>query len=293
MMPRGRLQRTKDLWAACLEILEAIKPASVRAVCYQLFNLKLIDCMKVHCTKRISAHLTQARKEGVIPWAWIADETGGIEQPYGTWENPEEFMATVMRAYHRDRWAQQPSLVEVWSEKSTVRGTLAPVLYEYGVQVRYLGGWGGTTKVYEAAQFIAHAGKPVIILYVGDFDPSGMRMSEEDLPGRLAEYGRAPHRFERIALTATDGPDLGLASFPASDKVKDVNYPWFVARYGDTCWELDAMNPVDLRRRVAEHIERYIDWDAWERCQVTEEAEQRSMAAFFGTWKSIGGQVPL
>jgi len=87
-MPRGRLQRTKDLWAACLEILEAIQPASVRAVCYQLFNLKRIDCMKVHCTKRISNHLTQAREEGVIPWEYIVDETGGVERPYGTWQTP-------------------------------------------------------------------------------------------------------------------------------------------------------------------------------------------------------------
>ena len=28
----------------------------------------------------------------------------------------------------------------------------------------------------------------LIVLYVGDFDPSGMFMSEEDLPTRLAEY---------------------------------------------------------------------------------------------------------
>ena len=292
-MPRGRLQRTKDLWAACLEILEEIQPASVRAVCYQLFNLKLIDSMQVRHTKRISNHLTQAREEGVIPWEYIVDETGGVERPYGTWDDPEAFLATVGRAYHRDRWTQQPSLVEVWSEKSTVRGILAPVLYDYGVQVRYLGGWGGATRVHDAAQFIHHASQPVIILYVGDFDPSGMYMSEEDLPARLAKYGRAPHRFARIALTAEDGPDLGLASFPASDKAKDANYPWFVARYGKTCWELDAMSPVDLRRRVAEAIEHDIDWDAWERCAVTEEAEQRSMAAFFGTWKSIRGQVPL
>ena len=31
-------------------------------------------------------------------------------------------------------------------------------------------------------------GRDLIVLYVGDFDPSGMLMSEEDLPGPFAKY---------------------------------------------------------------------------------------------------------
>jgi hypothetical protein len=291
-MPRGQLQRTKDLCAACKEILAEIQPASVRAVCYQLFNRQLIDCMKVHCTKRISAHLTQAREQGVIPWEHIVDEGGAPERPYATWADPEAFMAVVQRGYRRDRWAMQPVRVEVWSEKGTVRGTLAPVLAQYGVLFRVMGGWGSATRVHDVAAETQDDPQPLVALYVGDFDPSGLRMSERDLPERLERYGGAL-TFGRVALTAADGPDLGLAAFPASDKAKDANYPWFVERYGDTCYELDAMNPVDLRLRVAEHIEHSIDWEAWGRCAMTEEAEHRSMAAFFSTWKSIAGQVPL
>ena len=39
----------------------------------------------------------------------------------------------------------------------------------------------------------------------------------------------------------------GLPSFPASDKRKDPRYKWFLANYGQECWELDAMDPNDLR----------------------------------------------
>jgi len=39
----------------------------------------------------------------------------------------------------------------------------------------------------------------------------------------------------------------GLPSFPAADKQKDMRYKWFVSRYGNRCWELDAMDPRDLR----------------------------------------------
>ena len=36
---------------------------------------------------------------------------------------------SVERSYRRDRWADQPEWVEIWSEKGTVRGTIAPVLH--------------------------------------------------------------------------------------------------------------------------------------------------------------------
>ena len=36
-MPRGKTQRSVDLIAACYDILQEIHPATVRAVCYQLF----------------------------------------------------------------------------------------------------------------------------------------------------------------------------------------------------------------------------------------------------------------
>ena len=41
----------------------------------------------------------------------------------------------------------------------------------------------------------------MIVLYVGDFDPSGMYMSEEDLPNRLSKYDGNHVTLKRIALT--------------------------------------------------------------------------------------------
>ena len=51
-MGRGKSRQSVELIRAAREILEAIQPASVRAVCYQLFNQKLIaeseQLMKEH-----------------------------------------------------------------------------------------------------------------------------------------------------------------------------------------------------------------------------------------------------
>ena len=62
----------------------------------------------------------------------------------------------------------------------------------------------------------------------------------------------------------------GLPSFPAADKRKDPRYRWFVKNFGHRCWELDAMDPRDLRERVTEEIKELIDAEAWERCATRE-----------------------
>jgi hypothetical protein len=41
-----------------------------------------------------------------------------------------------------------------------------------------------------------------VALYIGDYDPSGMNMSEQDLPERIKEYGGNHIELKRIALTA-------------------------------------------------------------------------------------------
>jgi hypothetical protein len=116
------------------------------------------------------------------------------------------------------------------------------VLDEYGVTFRVMHGYGSATAINGVAEDTNCSDKSLTILYVGDFDPSGLHMSEVDLPERLDRYG-ADADIERIALTETDVADPALPSFPAADKVNDPRYRWFVQNYGDRCWELDAMSP--------------------------------------------------
>jgi hypothetical protein len=87
--------------------------------------------------------------------------------------------------------------------------------------VPYAAGGGNDLMARTAAEKMSKTlghGRPLIILYVGDYDPSGMYMSEVDLPKRIAEYGGDHVTIKRIALTR--GQLRGLPSFPASDKKK-------------------------------------------------------------------------
>ena len=122
----------------------------------------------------------------------------------------------------------------------------------------------------------------MIVLYVGDFDPSGMFMSEEDLPNRFSKYDGDHVTLKRIALTREHVS--GLPSFPATDKRKDPRYKWFVTNYGKRCWELDAMDPNDLRACVKREIKKLIEPVAWKRCEVVNKAEQESLKTILAKW---------
>jgi hypothetical protein len=256
---------------------------------------------------KVSRLLVIAREEGTIPWGWIVDPTREVET-VPAWTDPEEFAANVTSQYRRHKWQAQPCHVEVWSEKSTVAGTLRPVLQQYEVPFQSVHGWSSATSVHAAAAANEQREQSTVILYVGDRDPSGMGMSETDLPRRLAKYSvgmgcdddelddgtiadildDAQLTIRRIALTEVDTRRLGGAvAFPASDKRSDPRYRWFVNRYGAQCWELDAMNPADLRDRVEQEIRALIEPTAWGRYVEAERLERDSIAATCRTWTSI------
>jgi hypothetical protein len=284
---RGKSQRSIDLIVAALHILKEIQPCSVRAVCYRLFTLGFLTSMSKAETNRVSTQLRDAREGGVIPWAWIVDETREAER-IKAWADPAAYIEDVKLAYRRDRWTDQPEQIEVWSEKGTIRGTLAPVLKEYGVTFRVMHGYGSATTVHQIAEETKRSKKHLTVFYLGDWDPSGLHMSAVDLPSRLEQYGGVA-TILRLALH--EGDLSSLPSFSAETKRGDPRYGWFRAHYGGTCWELDALSPPLLRLRVEASIVYQLDLAAWSRAEITEAAECESLASILDAWPGISRQA--
>jgi len=278
---RGLGKSTLTLIDAAGEILEAIQPTTVRSVAYKLFALGLIPNMGKNAVATVSRALTTAREAGAIPWAWIVDENRAPEYA-NTWDNADQRIDYAVRNYRRDYWQEQALRLEVWSEKGTVRGVLAPTLDEYGVTFRSMSGFASATVVYSIAEHSIADYRPMLALYVGDHDPSGRYMSDIDLPVRMARYGGAVE-IVRVALTESDLVDL--PSFDAATKKADARYRWFVERFGSRCHELDAMDPNDLRARIVQQIRSRLNLPAWERAIEVERAEVDSMRAFHAEWK--------
>ena len=188
----------------------------------------------------------------------------------------------VARSYRRDFWNQQPVRVEVWSEKGTVRGVLQPVLDEYAVGFRVMHGFSSATTIHDIAQ--DDDGRDLIVLYVGDYDPSGLYMSEHDLPDRLAKYDGDHVTLKRIALTReqTDG----LPSFPASDKREGPALQVVRPKLRQTVvgsWM--RWTPTISALCVEEAIRAEIEPIAWERCDLVNKAEQESLQTILAKWR--------
>jgi hypothetical protein len=289
---RGRSVKSMILIEAAMRILTEIQPCSIRAVCYRLFTEKLIPDMSKKSTGAVGAQLVFARETGLIPWAWIVDETRAAET-VAAWGSPESIINAAVAQYRKDYWAMQPSRVEVWSEKGTIRGTVAPILKKYGVTFRVLHGYGSATSIHGIAKETQASVKPMTVFYIGDHDPSGRHMSEVDLPERLARYG-GQATIIRLALDESDvHADSVLPWFPVGDKINDSRYQWFIQRFGQRCWEVDALPPPVLRARLDTAIAAMLDMDAWQHAIRIEKAETDSMKSILGNWKStISGLDP-
>jgi hypothetical protein len=277
---RGMARASLELIEAMRVEAEAAQPITGRGIGYKLFVRGLIPSMRQSDMQKVYRLLKEARERGMIPWEWIVDETRELER-VPSWNDPSDYADTVIQSYRRDYWNQQPARVLVCSEKGTVRGVIAPVLDEYGVGFRVMHGFSSATATYDIAQ--DDDGRSLIILYVGDHDPSGLCMSEVDLPARFDKYGGTHIELRRIALLPEHLADL--PSFPASEKKKDTRYGWFVRNYGDRCWELDALDPNDLRAMVEAAILEHIEPVAWKRCRVIEKAERESIRNVLSRWK--------
>ena len=147
---RGMAQRSLDLIEAMRGIVEAAQPITGRGVGYKLFTQRLIPSMSTGEMQKVYRLLRIAREQYDIPWDWIVDETRAIER-VATWDDPADYAEREAQTYRRDFWNQQPHRVQVWSEKGTVRGVLAPVLDHFAVGFLPVHGFSSATLAHDIA----------------------------------------------------------------------------------------------------------------------------------------------
>lgn len=59
--------------------------------------------------------------------------------------------------------------------------------------------------------------------------------------------------------------------------MSDARAADYVARYGDSSWELDALDPVVLRDLIRDAVDQVRDEDAWEDALAEENGDIREM----------------
>lgn len=115
--------------------------------------------------------------------------------------------------------------------------------------------------------------KDIVVLYLGDHDPSGKDMIR-DITDRLTEFGVPNLNVEAIALTTAQVRRFNPPPNPA--KITDSRAAAYIAEFGPQSWELDALPPRELNRIVENAIARNMNKDKMEAAiKVENEARER------------------
>ena len=92
-----------------------------------------------------------------------------------------------------------------------------------------LKGIGGLSFIKKAADRFNEADRPVYVMHLVDFDPSGQRAGKS-LERRLNEFCTVPVHFHRLAPSPTQIKEWELHS--RETKISDNNLEWFVREFG-------------------------------------------------------------
>ena len=268
----SRHAKTAKLIEDAAAILAEHNPMTLRQCYYQLVSRQVIENNR-SAYQSLSKALVSARLEGIIPWEHIEDR---LRRPrhVSMWGGLTDFAETAAAAYRRDVWADKPIYIETWLEKDALSGIFEDALESYGVTLNVGRGFDGWDSINNAALRFGAQGKPVAVIYFGDFDPSGEDMVRS-LDERLANQGSEPD-ITKCALTLDD---IRRYELPTDfTKHTDTRRAAFVRRWGDVSVELDALPLAVLRERIIEEIESRIDMRALRRVQRQERSECQRLA---------------
>ena len=173
-------------------------------------------------------------------------------------KTPQEALYGVERRLVLDPWRDQDNYVEVWIEKDALIGTIERAADQMRVTRMACKGYLSASAAYEAGQRFDNArarGKNCILIHLGDHDPSGIQMTEDN-EKRSQLFSRGFVEVRRIALNMNQ---ISLYNPPPNPaKMTDSRAADYVRRYGTSSWELDALDPRVLDRLVRDEIEDLI-----------------------------------
>ena len=190
----------RDLRRLDSQIYDALRkthPQSVRHVFYLMTNPNLE--IPVEKTERgyklVQRRLVYLRREGVVPYHWIVDETRRGEY-WPEYTSPSEPIHDISRRYQQSIWTDEKQ-IQVWCESRSIAGVIRDTCREWQTPLYAAGGFSSISFVYEAAGDACIA-EELVVLYVGDFDPAGL-LIDRSIKEEFVEQGVYPD-FRRIAI---------------------------------------------------------------------------------------------
>jgi hypothetical protein len=243
----------------------------------------------VQSYKKLGTIISDARRAGLIDWDTIVDRTR-IMRTQNAWAGPESIVRACANQFNTDLWAGQPTRVQVWVEKDALIGVLEVACGPWHCSYMSCRGYTSDSTIWAAARAmmgVVRSGQNVLILHLGDHDPSGIDMSR-DIRDRLELFaGRQAGSIEvkRIALNMDQVEQYGPPPNPA--KETDSRYAGYQELYGDESWELDALNPDTITELIAVEMRAVIDQAAWDEAVAERDEGRRLLGAVADRWETL------
>lgn len=181
----GRLQQFAD---ELIKISNEIGfKVSSRGWCYQMEQAGMITKAEFD---RVESLINKCRKTGILPIDFTAEEEGrqfsGVEtpDPDSPIEYMRDFLDQASRAeyfYTPDWWHEEEYYIQMVVEKIDLKTLFEPVCKKYHIPIATSKGWSSMLQRATYAKRFQEAeerGLQPVLLYCGDHDPDGLRISE-------------------------------------------------------------------------------------------------------------------
>lgn len=215
--------------------------------------------------KKLGNIINDARLAGLVDWDMIEDRGRETVMTF-SWVDPEEYFGDVPSWFKIDMWKDQTVHFEVMVEKDALAGILIPVCRKWQVPFTANRGYSSSSTMKDIAERIIgryEDDKEIHVLYLGDHDPSGIDMTR-DVTERLQLFTRDEFTVDvsRLALNIDQVRQWNPPVNPA--KETDARFSSYRSKFGEDCWELDAVEPATLADLVEKKILEYRDEDRWD-----------------------------
>jgi hypothetical protein len=289
------------LVAECNDIIRDYAGQGLRLTLRQLYY-QLVSKNRIENTersyKRLGNIVSDARLSGRMDWSAIEDRN---REPItvSDWSGLDTLVDSALSAYRLPRWEGQEHYVELWVEKAALAGVLEPLAREFHVTLMVNRGYSSQSAMYESAsRFKERCGstedeaawtdddgdvtqpatytheRTPVLFYLGDHDPSGEDMVR-DVRERMEMFGVTGIDVRKLALTKAQITQYRPPPNPA--KVTDPRARDYIARHGNTSWEVDALNPGILARLVRTAFASVIDVEKMARIKEQEQIDKQQL----------------
>jgi hypothetical protein len=262
-----------------LEIIERYEKGvlTLRGLHYQLVSIGMTNTISHY--KRVVNAMIEARWAGLVDFDTFSDHDRAMigKTEYEEtilWDKIADGKDSIefwMSHYRKHRWENQEYYPEVFIEKKALQGVFGSVCENNDVTLGACKGYPSLTFLNDATNRFMEAernGKKPIILYFGDYDPSG-----EDIPRSIEEnikrLGCESIEVKRYALMEHQVIEWNLPHAPVKDgDSRTANW----GGLGQV--ELDAIEPRKLQSMCQQAIDEFFDHDLYSELKEIEDTER-------------------